>query len=202
MIDRSRTATDRPHVLSPTTAAVGDLAAELSTALPADRSPTAPPRLPLDASPHAVAPRTDAVVDAETVHVISDAAVKDNTFLSRPGYPSGATNLQTTLHVHAWIRNSVYEKTVWVDVHVFGPTGALVHSVTLPLHHSRAAGDGGDVFVLDERLYQGPVATPGSVDLRPDVRVVQYRLYGAMNGRVYTDGVLHYCTLHSDIVSG
>ena len=60
------------------------------------------------------------------------------------------------------------------------------------------AGDGGDLFVHDGQLYQGTVATQGSVTPRPDARLVQYRLYVELNGELFTDGVLHHCDLKPD----
>ena len=37
---------------------------------------------------------------------------------------------------------------------------------------------------------------------RPDARRVQYRVYAELDGRVYTDGVLHECLLKPDSASG
>lgn len=148
-----------------------------------------------------VSPRAGAVTDEAMIRTAADAAVKHNLFPSRPGYPSGMTSLETHLHVEAWVRNTAYEKHVWVDVHLFEAGDAPVHAATIPLAYTQPAGDGGDLFVLDAPLYQGLIATPGSVTPRPDVRVVQYRLYGQVGGTVYTDGVLHRCELRADHAS-
>ena len=51
-------------------------------------------------------------------------------------------------------------------------------------------------------LFQGSVATQGSVDARPDARVVEYRLYCEQGDRVFTDGIAHRCELRTDTVSG
>ena len=169
-------------------------------ARPADAAQLSPPAPSTPAD--SVRARDGAVVDETIVRTASDAAVKHNIFPSRPGYPSGMTNLQTHLHVEAWVKNTTYAKNAWVDVHVYETEGTPVHTATLPLSYSRPAGDGGDLFMLDTQLYQGLVATPGSVTLRPDVRVVQYRLYCELDGTVYTDGVLHRCELRSDTASG
>ena len=168
---------------------------------PADAAdaPAQPPPLP---PPESVAIREEAVIEPATVRTAADAAVKHNTFPSRPGYPSGMTSLETHLHVEAWVKNTTYTKHVWVDVHVLEAGNTLVHTATLPLTYSRPAGDGGDIFVLDAPVYHGLVATPGSVELRPDVRRVQYRLYAELAGTVYTDGVLHQCVLRPDYASG
>ena len=90
---------------------------------------------------------------------------------------------------------------VWADVHVAGHDGSVVHHATLPLERERRV-DGGTVFTVDAPLYQGLVATPGSVNPRPDARAVQYRVYAERDGRVVTDGLVHMCYLRSDAVSG
>ena len=148
-----------------------------------------------------VSPRQGAVVDPTMLHLVADAAVKHNTFPSRPGYPSGRAHWETHLHTEVWVRNTTYEKSVWLDLHVYGHDGALVHSETLPLHYTRPAGDGGDVFVFDGTVYEGAVATPGSVTPRPDVRALHYRVYCQLDGEVFTDGELHRCELKPDSAS-
>jgi len=163
---------------------------------------TAAPDVPASVLAPPVSPRAGAAVDATLLRLRDEAAVKHNTFPSRPGRPSGAAHWQTHLHVEAWVRNTTFAKHVWADVHVFGHDGALVASVTLPLVYERPAGDGGDVFRLDHAVYEGATATPGSVAPRPDVRRVQFRLYCELEGRVVTDGVAHDCVLRPDAVSG
>jgi hypothetical protein len=156
-------------------------------------------RAPLPVDPtESVGLRAGAAVEPAVLRLTSDAAVKQNLFTSRPGYAHSMAKLETHLHVEAWVRNSTYAKQLWVDVHVFADGGALVHRETLPLHYTRPAGDGGDLFVVDAPLFQGPIASPGSVERRPDVRLLEYRLYGELAGRVVTDGVLHRCVLRSD----
>ena len=149
-----------------------------------------------------VSPRVGVAEDPASVRVATDAAVKHNTFPSRPGYPSGMAHWQTHLHVEAWVKNTAYAKTVWADVHVFGHDGTLVHSETVPFEYERPAGDGGDVFRFDGAVYEGATAVAGSVTPRPDVRLVQYRLYAEVGGRVVTDGALHECELRPDALSG
>jgi hypothetical protein len=148
-----------------------------------------------------VSMRTGARVDPTMLHVTEDAAVKHNTFPNRPGHPSGMTHWQTHLHVETWVRNTTYAKYVWADVHVFGHDGTLVSSETYAFEYERPAGDGGDVFRLDGAVYEGATVTPGSASLRPDVRLLQFRLYCELDGQVFTDGVLHHCALKSDVVS-
>jgi hypothetical protein len=103
--------------------------------------------------------------------------------------------------VEVWLKNLTYAKHVWVDVHVLDEIGTVLHAETLTLRYERPAGDGGDLFVLDQVLYRGSVATEGSVDARPEARTVEYRVYGEMGGRVYTDGSDHRCDLRADSVS-
>ena len=99
------------------------------------------------------------------------------------------------------MRNTTYAKHVWADVHVFGHDGALVASATRAFEYARPAGDGGDLFRLDCAVYEGATATPGSAERRQDVRLVQYRVYCELDGRVFTDGLLHECVLDSDVIS-
>ena len=147
---------------------------------------------------HSVSARWGAIVDSGIVHLIEDAAVKVNTLPSRPGYPSGMSNLQTRLKVEAWVKNATYVKSVWVDLHVFGLDDELLHAETLPLQYTHSPDETGDVFLLDQMLYQGSVASEGSVSPKPDAHTVQYRLYGELGGQLFTDGFLHQCFLKED----
>lgn len=149
----------------------------------------------------AVAPRDDARTDPTRLRLRDTAAVKHNTFTSRPGYARSGAHWQTHLHAEAWVPNAAYEKRVWADVHVFGHDGALVARHTVPLAYARPAGDGGDLFQLDQVVYEGATATPGSVTLRPDVRLVQFRLYVDCDGELVTDGVAHTGVLRADVVT-
>ncbi|MGZ8469205.1 MAG: hypothetical protein ACXWZS_05415 [Gemmatirosa sp.] len=146
--------------------------------------------------------RDGAIVDRTMLHLTGDAAEKDNVFPSDSGHSRGMTNLQTQLRIEAWVRNLSFTKTAWLDVHVFDRDGLLLHTETLPLRFTHAAGDGGDMFVFDGVIYQGSVETQGSVDARPDARALQYRLYCQQDDRVYTDGLAHWCELRMDAASG
>ena len=158
-----------------------------------------PPRAPAPVEP--VAPRPQAITSPAELRVMEAAAVKVNTFPSRPGYPSGSTHWQTHLHVETWVRNTAFEKHVWADVHVYGHDGALVASQSCAMAYERPAGDGGDVFRLDCAVYEGTTATPGSTTARPDVRLVEFRVYAELAGRLLTDGESHGCTLRPDVAS-
>ncbi len=160
----------------------------------------APPRSQTTSAP-GPAVRGDAAVDAAVVHLREAAAVKVNAFPNHPGRPSGMSNFQTHLHVEVWVRNDTFAKTVWSDVHVVSADGEILRRASFPLDYERPAGDGGDVFVLDEDVFQGSVATPGAVMLKPDVRHIDFRLYAEMNGRTATDDVAHRCELAPDYAS-
>ena len=155
---------------------------------------------PIDPA-QAVGPRAEATVNASVLRVRDAAAVKHNTVASPDGRPSGGVHWQTHLHVEAWVRNTTYAKHVWADVHVFDHDGALVARQTCPLEYARPAGDGGDVFRLDRAVYDGTTATLRSVEPRPDARLVEYRVYGELEGQVFTDGLLHDCVLRADVIS-
>jgi hypothetical protein len=149
-----------------------------------------------------VRPREGAIVDRTVIHLTMDAAAKENAFPSDGGRSRGMSNLQTQLRIEAWVRNLGHVKSVWLDAHVFDRDGRLVHSETLPLRFTHSAGDRGDLFVFDGVIYQGSVATQGSVDARPDARAVQYRLYCEQDAQVYTDGLPHWCELRTDAAGG
>jgi hypothetical protein len=143
-----------------------------------------------------VALRWGAVVNREMVNVLAEAATKQN--VSDHPY-GGATNLRTRLVLVAWARNSSFEKHVWVDLHIFDAAGTLIESATVPLDYAGPGGAGGDLFQLDRSVYQGSVAGPGSISLRPQALFVQYRLYGEIAGETFTDGILHQHELSDDV---
>lgn len=158
--------------------------------------PTRPSHVVTPTQP--VQPRVGAIVDRTIVHLAGDAAAKENAFPSEAGHTQSTRNMQTQLHVEAWVRNLSYDKTAWLDVHLFDRGGLLLHTETLPLRHARAADDGGDLFEFDGVVFQGSIATQGSVDVRPDARALQYRLYCEQGAHVYTDGLAHWCELLAD----
>jgi hypothetical protein len=144
-----------------------------------------------------VHPRPDATVDGSIVRVEADSAVKQNIFPSWSGHPSGRAHWETRLRVEAWVHPDARagETQVWADVHVFGHDAALVARDTCYLTPD------GEHFRLDCVAYEGATATPGSAQPRPDVRLVQYRIYVAGAGQTWTDGRLHECLLKADVVS-
>jgi hypothetical protein len=138
-----------------------------------------------------VIPRAGAVPSLEMVNVFGSSASKANVFPAETSGPRQGTDLQTFLSVSAWVSNVAYAKNVWVDVHVFDGDDNLIQAETLALGWAGSAGGHGDFFAYGGKVYQGSTATPGSVSPKPDARKVQYRLYYEVNGRVFTDAILH-----------
>jgi hypothetical protein len=138
-----------------------------------------------------VAYRLGAFPSLGMVNIIAEAATKRNVFPRRTPELAGGSDFQTWLTLTAWVNNVAFTKNVWIDVHVFDAADALLHSETLTLKYREPAGGGGDLFVFDGKVYQGSMATPGSVSPRPDARLIQYRLYCEVNGQVFTDAILH-----------
>jgi hypothetical protein len=165
-----------------------------------------PTRLPRPSSNTTIAQpvrlRADATIDPGRVHLAADVARKRNAFPGYFGYSVGMSDQQTHLHVVAWVSNLAFEKAVWLDLHLFDRSGALVRSETLPFRYDRAAGNGGDLFVLDGVLLPGSSADALPTHPRPDVRALQYRLYCGQAGRVLTDGIAHWRELRMDSSSG
>jgi hypothetical protein len=145
--------------------------------------------------------RTGAIPSLEMVNVFAVSVSKRNVFPQPSTGPRGGTDLQTQLQLKAWVRNVAYVKNVWIDVHVFDGADTLIHSETLTLRYLKPAGGNGDFFSFDGKIYQGSVATPGSVSPRPDARKVQFRLYYEVNNQVFTDAILHQHELPEDAVT-
>ncbi len=142
-----------------------------------------------------------AIVSLETVNFVSDHVEKQ--YHSYPGTPPMGGELQTIMSLRAWVRNLTYQKNVWVDVNLFDPGGAMIHTdsgpqATWPLAWLGPAGGGGDLFSFDDCIYHGTGAVPGNAWTAPDARTAQYRLYCQMDGQVFTDGILHQAALPSD----
>lgn len=85
--------------------------------------------------------------------------------------------------VQAWVKNLAYTKDVFLDVYLLGEDAAVVHHELLPLLYQEPAGGGGDFFAAG-----AAVPAPGAPG---GAQALQFRLYGHMDGQVYTDGVLH-----------
>lgn len=154
------------------------------------------------ASPRqSVAYRWGALTNPATVNVFAESVTKSNVFPQPAQGPRAGLDLETRLLVQAWVRNLAYTKQVWIDVHVFNGHDQLVQAATLPLSYLAETGGGGDFFLIDQTIYQGSVATPGSVSPRPEARKVQYRLYYQVSGQVFTDGLLHEHELLEDAVT-
>jgi hypothetical protein len=89
------------------------------------------------------------------------------------------------LSVLAWVRNVAYDKDVWVDLYVLGEGGVL-HAETIPLSFQEPAEGGGDFFAAGAAV-PAPKAGPETSAMG----TLQFRLYGQMNGQLFTDGILH-----------
>lgn len=120
--------------------------------------------------------RTDAVPSLEMVNVIHNEASAE---------PSGRPAPGLRLTAIAWVRNMDYEKHVWVDTHIYGEGDALLHGETFPLRHIGSELGGGDAFACD-RTMQIPIHR-----LLQRPRRVQFRLYYQVQGRTYSDALLH-----------
>jgi hypothetical protein len=151
-----------------------------------------PPRLPFPA----VSYRAGARTRPDMVNVLSQQATKLNAFASNPSRGSAGTDLQSRLDLAAWVRETKYGANAWIDLHVFDGGDQLIHGDTVTLPY---AGFGPMFrYGFSDVVYQGSVATPGSVDPRPDARTLQYRLYYEVDYQVFTDGILHQLDLPED----
>jgi hypothetical protein len=152
------------------------------------------PRLP---SPP-VTYRSGAVTRLDMVNVLSQRAAKMDAFGSNAAGGTDGTNLQTRLDVVAWVPYSSYGASAWIDLHVFDGSDQFVQASTITLPYT---GFGPyPRFGFSGVVYQGSVATPGSVSPHPDARTLQYRLYYTVDYELFTDGVLHQLELPEDAV--
>jgi Family of unknown function (DUF6209) len=152
-----------------------------------------PPRVPT----RPVSYRSGAVTRPDVVNVLEHRATKVNAFPAPQGGGSPRdTNLQTSLAVLAWVRESPYGANAWIDAHIFDDRDELIHAETLTLSYRGLAG--AFSYEFGGVVYQGATATLRSVEPRPDARTLQYRLYYELNYHVFTDGILHQFELAED----
>ena len=118
-----------------------------------------------------------------------------------PNGPPVGKDLRTFLDVRAWVKNIAFAKEVWIDVHVFDRNATRIEAATFGLAWEGSAGGFADLFRFEGEIYRGLTATPGSVSPRPNAWLVQYRLYYAVEGKMYTDAVLHQLELAEDEVT-
>jgi hypothetical protein len=141
--------------------------------------------------------RRGAATRADVVNPLEQRSAKVNVFPLPPGGgPPAGKNLQTTLDVTAWVKDTRYGANAWIDVHVFDGADELVHAQTLTLLY---VGFGPSFqYAFSGSVFQGSTATPGSVQPHPDARTVQYRLYYEAFYQAFTDGILHQLEVPSD----
>ncbi len=147
-----------------------------------------------------VAPRSGALVDPDTIHVVEDAATKEQT-------PIGSTGrrLHSGLVVRAEIGDALEALNVWADIHVFDAADELIHASSVALKQPDAAGTRAP-FVWEDDVYQGSGGGSGmGMWSRPDAHTIQYRLYcqarrpdSKGQGQLFTDGILHEFELPAD----
>jgi len=145
--------------------------------------------------------RDGAIARPEFVNVFDQTAVKKDVFPAPPSGPPVGKDLRTSLSVRAWVKNIAFVKEVWIDLHVFDRSATLIKAATLGLPWQGSASGAGDLFSFDGEIYRGSTATPGSVSPRPNAWLVQYRLYYAVEGSLYTDAILHQLELIDDAIT-
>jgi hypothetical protein len=134
-----------------------------------------------------VEPRSGATISPDMVNVfeqaVSPGAAPGLHLVPLGGRPAGDA---IALSVLAWVRNVAYDKEVWVDLYVLGEGGDVLHAETIPLTYQEPAEGGGDFFAAGAAVPAPMAGASGS-----SRRMLQFRIYGQMNGQVFTDGVLH-----------
>jgi hypothetical protein len=145
--------------------------------------------------------RDGAIPRPEFVNVFDQAAIKQNVFSRPSSGPPVGKDLRSFLTVRAWVKNVAFAKAVWIDLHIFDHEATLIKAATMGLPWEASAGGAGDMFRFDGEIYRGSTATPGSVSPRPNAWLVQYRLYYAVEGNLYTDAILHQLELIDDAVT-
>jgi hypothetical protein len=145
--------------------------------------------------------REGAIADPGIVNVFGQTAVKRNVLPAPANGPPAGKNLRTSLALQAWVKNVAFAKAVWIDVHVFDRTGARIAAATFGLSWQASDGGFGDLFGFNGDVYQGLTATPGSVSPKPNAWLIPYRLYYAVEDRLYTDAVLHQLEVVDDAVA-
>ena len=144
--------------------------------------------------------RDGAMPRPDLVNVIDQFAIKRNLLQTPMKGPPVVKDLMTAVTIRAWVKNLAYAKTVWVDLHVFDRNGARIIGATYDLPWDRPASGSGDLFRFDKEFHRVLTATLGLDSPKPNVWLVQYRLYYAVEGQTYTDAILHQLELPDDAV--
>jgi len=145
--------------------------------------------------------RDGAFPTTQFVNVLEQTAAKTNVFPPPVSGPPVGKDLRTSLVVQAWTKNVAFAKDVWIDVHVFDRDKVRIQAATFPLSWEGSASGSGDLFRFQREIYKGLTATPGSVSPKPNAWLVQYRLYYSVEGRLYTDAILHQLELVGDAIT-
>lgn len=140
--------------------------------------------------------RKGAIRSPEMVNVFTEDVTKVRRTLGSP--PVTGSQIETHLNLEVWVKNVAYQKNIWIDLHMFDQNDDRVSAETITLNYLNPAGGGGDFFGLNQLVFQGSGGVPGGVWPRPDVRRMQYRVYYEVEGRVFTDGILHQSVLLAD----
>jgi hypothetical protein len=139
--------------------------------------------------------RPNAVVDPARIHVVEDAASKEQV-----GLGSSGTRLQTALVIRAHISEaSRGPLEVWADLHVFDAVGDLLHAASIALEPSAQLSADSELRLWDAEVYPGSGGASGmGVWSRPDAHTINYRLYCKFGDQLFTDGVLHQFEVPAD----
>jgi hypothetical protein len=141
-----------------------------------------------------VVPRSNTRIDARWVHVVEDAASKQQVALGASG-----SRLRTALVVRAQVDQPSDLAGVWADVHVFDAMGELLHAVTVALEPNSQTQPAAASRLWDAEIYPGSGGASGmGVWSRPDAHTVNYRLYAQIGDQLFSDGVLHQFDVPAD----
>jgi len=143
-----------------------------------------------------VAMRADAVQSRDVVNVVGEGAVKSNTFPGRAGQApprdapgGGGLGPEPCLRQVPMAGRPRLRR-------IRQPPRVAERAPRVPGPRS----GGGDLFRGRPRHLPRVGGDPGLGLSRPEARKVQYRLYCDMNGKTFTDGVLHQHELSEDVV--
>ena len=97
------------------------------------------------------------------------------------------------------MKNIAFAKEVWIDVHVFDRGTTLVQAATFGLPWEGSASGAGDVFRFEGEIYFDRHTRLGIA--QAECVASPYGLYYAVEGKLYTDAILHQLELIDDAVA-